>query len=641
MLIVAPGFEPTFFPNTDPFAGPLDARLNRRPATNLPPNHVLLGRLEDDRGKPVENSVVSLDSIRQGNTTHGRPPEGTDPLAVTDARGDFFLSSREAFDGMNLEVEARAFARKKFNDLRGGPKRHTFTVTEGAALTGRVLSNGKPLKGVALGMVSQDRSPDKFTGDFVIGTMDDGRFLFSNLPEDRQYYFYGIMSSFTNHGALTARLVKAGHNGSTKELGDLSVVPGVRLAGQVKLADGSALPPHTRLSVSGEAAWDVLVAELGADGRFDLRNIPPGTYNVSSRVKGYRLAETNASFDPLNPFRLIGQLQPDKTNLAVLLEPGEDLRSQSGRSAPGERPQDLPLAGIEEKRRIANPWTLTGRVTDADTGESLPSFQIMRGRRSSPNASWTEWDRRVDDQSNGVYKVELSRNGGLAVLQAGAGGYLPAQSDPLEPGAAGWDFKLKRGSGPRGLVLSPDGKSAAHAQVIYLGPGEQAGFPSSGELSTRSLRAGSDVRTDADGRFSFKPKLGECDVIAISSNGWCRIAADNLATNSTLTLQPWARVTGRIMRDGQSIAGEHVDLGSPENFNGKRPWVNFHGTRTDDDGRFTIENVPPGDWHLTTRLKSGPSGWTNQRQYQFTAKPGEQVDVGTIQKTESSATALK
>jgi len=639
VLVVAPGFEPTFFAKTDPLAGPLKARLNPRPATNLPPANVVLGRVEDDKGKPVENAVVSLNSIRQGDTTRGSPPEGTDPIAVTDARGEFFLSSREAFDAMNLEVEARGFARKKLNDLRGGLKRHTLTVTEGAALTGRVLKDSKPLKGVALGVVSQDRTIERFTGDFVIGTMDDGRFLFSNLPDDRQYYFYGIMSSFTNHGALASRSFKAGGNGSTKDLGDVLVVPGVRLAGQVTLADGSALPPHTRLSVGAEDAWDVLVAELGADGRFDLRNVPPGTYNVSSRVKGYRLAEANASLDILNPFELIGQLRADKTNLTVLLEAGEDFRSQSGRSAPGERPQDLPLAGIEEKRRIANPWTLTGRVTDADTAESLPRFQIIRGRRSSPDATWTEWDRRVDEQSNGVYKIELSRNGGFAVLQAEADGYLPAQSDPLQPGAAGWDFKLKRGSGPGGVVLSPDSKPAANAQVIHIGPGEQAALRSSGEF--HSLHAGSEARTDANGRFQFKPKLGDCQVIAVSSQGWRRTATDTLATNSTLTLQPWARVSGRLVRGGAPIPGEYVDLSPSENFNGKQPWVNFHGTRTDDEGRFTIENVPPGDWHLTTRLKTGPGGWTNQRQHQFTARPGEQVEVGTIQQTESSPTALR
>jgi hypothetical protein len=96
-------------------------------------------------------------------------------------------------------------------------------------------------------------------------------------------------------------------------------------------------------------------------------------------------------------------------------------------------------------------------------------------------------------------------------------------------------------------------------------------------------------------------------------------------------------VSGRLVRDGQPLASEYVDLNPPENHNGKRPWVNFHRSRTDDEGRFTIENVPPGDWYLTTRLKTGSGGWIRQRQHRFTAKPGEQVDVGTIQKTESSS----
>jgi len=190
-LVVAPGYEPTFFAKVDPQAGVLDAQLKARPATNLQPSHIVLGRVVDEKGEPVENAVVSLHSLRQGDTTHGWPPEGTDPLAVTDQRGEFFLSSREAFDAMNLEVEARRFARKRINDVPGGPKRQTLTMTEGAALTGRVLKDGKPLKGVALGVVSQDRSMENFTGDFVIGTMDDGNFLFSNLPAHRQYYLYG------------------------------------------------------------------------------------------------------------------------------------------------------------------------------------------------------------------------------------------------------------------------------------------------------------------------------------------------------------------------------------------------------------------------------------------------------------------
>jgi uncharacterized GH25 family protein len=640
VLVIARGYEPTFFTKVDPAAGRFEARLQPRPATNLPPSHIVCGRVVDEEGEPVENAVVSLDGLRQGDTTHGSPPEGTDPLAVTDERGEFFLSSREAFDAMNLEVEARRFARKQFNDVRGGTNRHVLTITEGAALTGRLLKNGKPLKGVALGVVSKDRSIENFTGDFVIGTMDNGDFLFSNLPPNRHYYLYGIMSSLTNHGAVPLRLVHVEGDGSTKNVGELNVVPGLRLAGQVKLADGSKLPPNTRLSVSSDEAWDVLAVELGADGLFDLRNVPPGTHNVGVRVKGYRLAAANASLDTLNPFHLVGQLNTDKTNLTVLLEPGDNLRSEGGGNVPGERPQDLPLAGIEEKRRIANAWTLNGRVIDAETSEPLTRFRVTPGRRSSAHSPWTNWQyQRATDQSNGVYELGLSRNGGIAVLQIDADAYLPAVSDPLEPGARGWDFKLRKGSGPAGVLLLPDGKPAADVQVIYIGPGEQAGLRATGQLSAYSLRPGSETRTDSNGRFRFAPKLGDAEIVASSSNGFIRVSAADLATNGMLTLQPWARVSGRLMRDGQPLPPENVDLQPPVHHSGG-PWVNFHGTRTDEEGWFTIENVPPGEWQLTTRLKSGGGGWTNQRQHNFTAKPGESVDVGTIQKTDST-TALR
>jgi hypothetical protein len=598
----------------------------------------VLGRVVDEKGAPVENAVVSLDSLRQGDTTHGSPPEGTDPLAVTDARGEFFLSSRESFDAMNLETEARRFARKKFNDVRGGPNRLTFAVTEGAALTGRVLKDGKPLPGVALGVVSQDRSLENFTGDFVIGTKDDGYFLFSNLPPGREYYLYGIMNSFTNYGGLASRSVRVDGDGSTKDVGELKVAPGVRLAGQVNLADGSPVPPHTRLSVSSEQAWDVLAVGLSAEGRFDVPNIPAGTYNVSARIKGYRLAEANASFDPGNPFRLLGQLKADKTNLTVLMEPGLDLRSEQSASVPGERPQDLPLAGIEENRRVALGWTVRGRVTDAETGEPLGRFRVTPGRRPAPHSPSTDWQyARSVQQSNGGYQLDLSPKGGVLLLQAEADGYLPVMSEALLAGATGWDFKLAKGFGPSGVVLSPEGKPAAGAQVLYLGPGEQTGMRSKGELSAYNLRPGSETRTADDGQFRFAPKLGECEIIALSSNGWLRIASAQLATNGTVAMQAWARVSGRLMREGQPVTGEHVDLKPVTDFNGQRPWVNFHGAITDDEGRFTIERVPPGSWHLTTRIQSGYGGWTNQRQHQFTAEPGQSVDVGTIQKTDAAS----
>jgi hypothetical protein len=68
----------------------------------------------------------------------------------------------------------------------------------------------------------------------------------------------------------------------------------------------------------------------------------------------------------------------------VLLEQGEYLPQYSP-AVQGERPQDSPLGGIEEKRRITNSWTLRDRVTDVETGEPVVRFRVTPGRRPSAN----------------------------------------------------------------------------------------------------------------------------------------------------------------------------------------------------------------------------------------------------------------
>src|SRR5262249_55073940 len=91
---------------------------------------------------------------------------------------------------------------------------------------------------------------------------------------------------------------------------------------------------------------------------------------------------------------------------------------------------------------------------------------------------------------------------------------------------------------------------------------------------------------------------------------------------------------GRLMRNGQPVTGENIDLKPATDYNGERPWINFHGAVTDDDGHFSIDHVPPGEWRLATRIKSDYGSWTSQYQHKFTASPGQSVDVGAIQKTE-------
>ena len=173
----------------------------------------------------MPHAVVDVQMTQQGNTGRGSPPVGTDPLAITDENGEFAIYSREPFDHMTLKVNARAMAPLRFNEVRPGPTRRELVVTEGAALRGKVLFNGKPVKDLAVGAVSVDRS-ENFSGDYEYATNEEGVFYFPNLPPDRAYYVYGMIKSTMKYGAIPVKQVELKGDGTVTEVGDLNIVPG-------------------------------------------------------------------------------------------------------------------------------------------------------------------------------------------------------------------------------------------------------------------------------------------------------------------------------------------------------------------------------------------------------------------------------
>jgi hypothetical protein len=249
---------------------------------------------------------------------------------------------------MTVSVEARGFAKRKFFKLAGG-QTHELKLTEGASVVGRVVMNGQPLKNVMVGLVSVDRS-ESFTGDFTVGTNDEGRFLFVNIPPYQTYYVYGIMDSVREYGAIPIKKIRVSADGSSKDAGELTVAPAHRLAGRVVLADGTPVPPKTRLLVGRAEAWDTASVELDEHGRFDLRGIPPESVGVSVRVRGYRFSDKNKSLDRLNGGSLVGRIDHDIIDLQLLLEPGQFAPPDF--NAPPASPEDWqprgkPLHGAE------------------------------------------------------------------------------------------------------------------------------------------------------------------------------------------------------------------------------------------------------------------------------------------------------
>jgi hypothetical protein len=329
-------------------------------------------------------------------------------------------------------------------------------------------------------------------------------------------------------------------------------------------------------------------------------------------------------------------LDADKTNLTILLEPGEMLPGEFGGEPPEERPENLPLFGIEGKPRATEAWVVSGRVLDAETKVPLLRFRVIPGRRPVAASPWTEWqESRTVDGTNGSFALEFPRKIGFAVLRVEAEGYLPALSPMLDSNQTNCDLTLIKGVGPAGVLRLPNGQPAAGVDVVYAGPGDQIALASAGTIHANRLPRNSVVRTDLEGRFRFPPKLGDCEIVAANSAGIARVKAAGLAVNGDVRLEPWVTVRGRLVQNGKPVDAEPVDAGYATPYRPDRPMLHLPAGRTDAEGRFKIDHLPPGELQVSTRVMFGVSansGWTIQPQRLFTAKPGETLDLGDIEK---------
>ena len=348
ILAVAKGYKPRFVSEVDPAKGPVKIFLDPIELAAVPPGNCLHGRVVDQNDKPIVGAVVEAYFIRtsDGGGLGGHLP-GVDPLAVTDEKGEFLITSLKPFEMMDVRVNARTYANKIFTKLASGNKKHQLVLTEGAAIIGRVLFNGQPLKNISVGVVSVDRTPRNFTGHFDVGTDAKGRFLLANLPPNVDYYIYGSMDTLKPYGAIPVQKIHSGKDGDVTDVGSLAVVPGHRLAGRVVLADGGTLPPETRLLVGRVDAWDSIQVILAADGSFEVTAIPTEALSFSVRVPGYRVSAMNASLDTMNPSALVGRVDGDVNNLTFLLEKGDQLSPDYNIPPEPEWPRNRPLHGTE------------------------------------------------------------------------------------------------------------------------------------------------------------------------------------------------------------------------------------------------------------------------------------------------------
>ena len=320
VLVVADGFRPTFARKSDPAKGPIEVTLTPFDPNTFDPKRILRGVVLGPDDKPLVGASVTA----QGFSTDafsGFSPDIFDPVSVTNLRGEFVLTSKSPIQFADLRIKGNGVAPRIVVARKPEGNPHRIKMTAGTTLTGRLIRDGKPVAGSGVGLVQANRSSATFLGETSIGTDENGRFTFLNVHAAENYFVYGLMGSIKEGGAVVARQIHVGVEGSTTDVGDLPVVLGHRLKGRVLLSDDKPVPPKTRLMVSREDAWDSQRVELDPEGRFEMTGLPTERYSLTVTLKGYRISPKNHSVDSQNPWALTGTIDQDIDSLKILMEP--------------------------------------------------------------------------------------------------------------------------------------------------------------------------------------------------------------------------------------------------------------------------------------------------------------------------------
>jgi hypothetical protein len=288
-----------------------------------------------------------------GVLVHFRRPELTPPgrgkfveSTVTDRLGNFSFGSN--FRGpAHIFLDRLRMRQWTYHPISDIPlpasEKLEIEIIDGPIGTGRVVRNGLPVSGVGVALKFVEPAANDCFWLFREVTDEAGRFRFEHLPEGVEFW----LSALRTHGFdpqpanllpdddtfLPARF-RSGTDGTTLDVGDLDLRPGATLGGKVVMTDGKRLPENCVVSAGRPGAGGWICSYLDATGHFRIKGLPGGTIGVRLELKwnidqpgypipppGYRLSAQNACLDPATGLDLIGQLDRDKSDLTILVEP--------------------------------------------------------------------------------------------------------------------------------------------------------------------------------------------------------------------------------------------------------------------------------------------------------------------------------
>lgn len=273
--------------------------------------------------------------------------------------------------------------------------------------------------------------------------------------------------------------------------------------------------------------------------------------------------------------------------------------------------------GLEHVIVLHPAATLLGNVTDAVTGQPINSFRYTVGQDQmfgGPN-----WNLHSSAGTNGHYQITYDEEP-APWLRIEADNYEMAEAkiEMTNETNGGRDFLLQpkaASSGIRGTVLLPDGSPAAGMAValcteqtgVWLrGTGFSSNLIGNGKQNLADYRR----TTDESGKFSFDPIPGAHTVVAAGSAGIGSTHCLDHAGPLTIRLQAWGRIEGNVRTHDGRWANRTVrwdGLHHLTTWSSLEYDIDSYSTKTDANGAFTLENIPPGAGRMMISEGDGKS----------------------------------
>lgn len=658
LVIVADGHHPLHTPYVTPGQEPRTFELHPREAVE-DPAWLIRGRVVDAEGRPIADAMVDPQLWWFEGRRGGSHLDGSDPFAFTDDDGRFELAAGSPVYGAMLHVKGPVLAPTYVELVRSGlppEDQPDITLYTGVTVNGRLMgTDGQPLPGVTLNLMSVERRIGVYYGPVTYGTDDNGRFSFQNVPANMTIEVLGGMVDLRGHGVPEAKRLTTGDNDTTIDVGDIHLEPGHTIRGRVVLSDGRPLPERGRKIEFG-ARGDLQRADVADDGSFELVNAPKGEASLSVQMPGYHVSRWNPNRDQYNR-SLIGVVRGDIDDFVVLLEPGIEPQQavshafRSGEAVPTLRGINEPLPESVGGRlqpvsidpRVANaegwkknPWHATVTLPANTSAENQRMIEVVASdptRPYLPAETWTikatnelvalEWPESLGDARVLQFELREGENRSEGLVDRGFSGMNRfVLHEPQDAGEAHVSL---------GRVLDASGRPIAGARVTPVAYWKQNTGRSSWPGGTRM------TETDEQGRFGVSAEEAYDRVqVRVSAHGHADQVFDVVPEKPRQELVvPRSAVLSLVAHDVQGQPARHA-VATLWRWNTMQSWTVIDVAVADQAGGLTFERALTGE-RLQVIIEDAAAGsdtaWST---IEVEPIEGDAHDLGAIMAVETA-----